>query len=71
MVAQFKMTVICTLDGPLRLTTSAHPLPYVHSTWSLDSVPELATLIQIPVTEARKESINQPQTDNTAIDMDL
>ncbi|KAI8048796.1 peptidase M24, structural domain-containing protein [Syncephalis plumigaleata] len=59
MVAQFKLTVVCTLDGPLRLTTSAHPLPYVHSTWSLDNLPELATLIQVPVAEARKESADQ------------
>ncbi|RKP07605.1 putative proliferation-associated 2g4, partial [Thamnocephalis sphaerospora] len=53
-VAQFKMTVVCSLDGPLRLT-AAQQLPYIHSSHTLEPTSELGALMQLPVAEAKKD----------------
>ncbi|KAI9595845.1 peptidase M24, structural domain-containing protein [Syncephalis fuscata] len=71
MVAQYKLTVVCTPDGPVRLTTSTHALPYVHSAWNLDTLPELAALIQTPVTETKNDSAAIEAAEGAAMDMDL
>ena len=73
MVAQFRLTVVCTLDGPMRLTTSGHALPFVHSTLGLDAQPELAALVQSPVVEAKKEALllEAASTAEAVMDMDL
>jgi hypothetical protein len=55
-VAQFKMTVVCTTKGPLRLT-AAQQLPYVHSAYTLEPTSELGMLMQTQVNEAKKDHI--------------
>ncbi|KAI9228644.1 MAG: peptidase M24, structural domain-containing protein [Piptocephalis tieghemiana] len=48
-VAQFTLTVLITPSGPVRLTRSPIPLPWVHSEMEIPEGSDLAALLSLPI----------------------
>ncbi|RKP12429.1 peptidase M24, structural domain-containing protein [Piptocephalis cylindrospora] len=49
LVAQFSLTVLITPAGPIRLTLSPIPLPWIHSDMEIPEESDLAALLALPV----------------------